>query len=182
MIQGGCMRRVIPAMLCLAIVLAATPARAASITFDSPTFNAGDLFSVTIGIENVTDLYTFSVDLNFDPAVVAPTGATAGTFLGGCCFFAILPGDPGGAPGIVQFIGDTLAGPVAGVSGSGSLALVSFTALASGNPAFALSNPFLLNSTGDPLEAELPSVPEPTALSLMALGLLAARRRLRQRR
>lgn len=175
------MRRVIPAVLCLAILVAAAPARAASITLDSPSFNAGDLFSVTIAIENVTDLYTFSVDLNFDPGVVTPTGATAGAFLGGCCFFAILPGDPGGAPGVVQFIGDTLAGAVPGASGSGTLALVSFTALASGNPGFALSNPFLLNSTGDPIEADLPSVPEPTALSLMALGLLAVRRRFRAR-
>ena len=119
--------------------------------------------------------------MSFDPAVVAPTGASADGFLGGCCFFAILPSDPGGAPGIIQFIGDTLAGPVSGVSGSGSLALVSFTALASGNPGFALSSPFLLNSTGDPIEADLPSVPEPTALSLLTLGLIALRRRFRPR-
>ena len=173
------MRRVIPAVFCLAILLAATPARAASITLDSPSFNAGDLFSVTIGIENVIDLYTFSVDLSFDPAVVAPTGASAGGFLGGCCFFAILPTDAGGAPGVIQFIGDTLAGPGPGKDGSGSLALVSFTALASGNPGLALSSPFLFNSTGDPIEADLPSVPEPTALSLLTLGLIALRRRFR---
>ena len=171
------MRRVIPAMLCLAFLLTAAPARAAAITLDSPSFNAGDQFSVTIGIENVIDLYTFGVDLNFDPAVVTATGASAGGFLGGCCFFAILPGDPNGAPGVVQFVSDTLFGPVPGVSGSGTLALVTFTALTSGDPRFALSQLELRDSVGEPIAADLPSVPEPTVLPLLALGLLAARRR-----
>jgi hypothetical protein len=175
------MRRLIPAVLGLVMVLAAAPAHAARITLGTPTFSAGDTFEVTIGIENVTDLFTFSIDLSFDDTVVAPKGASAGGFLGGCsiCFFAIFPDDPFGVPGMIQFISDTRTGPTAGVSGSGSLAVLTFDALMAGDPGFVLSSPIFLSSGLEPtlIDVELPSVPEPATLSLLALGLYALRRR-----
>jgi hypothetical protein len=173
------MRRLIPAVLGFVMVLASAPARAATITFASPTFNAGDTFDVTIGVDNVSDLFTFSIDLSFDDAVVTPKSAAPGGFLGGCsvCFFAIFPDDPSGVAGMIQFISDTRIGPVAGVSGSGSLAVLTFEALTAGDPGFVLSSPFFLDPAGNLLDVDLPSVPEPATLSLMALGLYALRRR-----
>ena len=150
------------------------------ITFDAPAFSAGDTFTVTVGIEDVVDLYTFSFDLAFDPGVVTPTDAVAGAFLGGSFFFAIFPDDPFGVPGTIQFISDTLTGQVPGVSGSGDLALVTFLALTGGDPGFALSNALLFDSAGGLIEADLPAtIPEPVTLPLLALGLLALHRRRR---
>jgi general secretion pathway protein D len=171
------MRRAILAPLLL-VMLAATPARGATIAVGSPSFNAGETFTVAITVQDVTDLVTFSVDLSFDPALLEATGASAGSFLGGCCFFARLPSDPFGVPGVVEFITDGLPGQGPGVSGSGDLALITFLALAAGDPQLALANIILINSADELIEVDVPTtVPEPAVLVLLACGLAALRRR-----
>lgn len=174
------MRRSIVALVFGVMLVAAAPARAASITVGAPAFNAGDTFTVTVSVQDVTDLFTFGFELSFDDAVVSPIDASPAGFLDpSAFFFPIFPDEPViGIAGTVQLFG-SLVGAVPGVSGSGDLAFVRFLALASGDPMFALANIALFDSLGGTIEAEVPTtVPEPAALVLLAFGLAALRRRL----
>src|ERR1700722_2203091 len=77
---------------------------------------------------------------------------------------------------------DTLVGPGPGANGSGTLAIINFSALMSGNSAINLSNVFLLNasggnisfslSNGNVIVGNISAVPEPESLSLLLIGLL----------
>lgn len=110
----------------------------------STTSGVGGSFSVDINISSITDLYAYQFDLAFDPAILSATGVTAGLFLSGGAGF--VPGIIDNVAGTITFTADSLTGPVSGVSGSGTLASLQFTALAPGTSALTLSNLIFLDS------------------------------------
>lgn len=190
-------RLIIASLLFIAALLVAAPARAASITFESLVANQGDEFTLGIRVTDITDLFTFGFDLVFDPTILRATSIVEGDFLasgidtqdGGTVFF---PGEF--SEGLLSLTLGSLFGPTQlGASGSGILAFITFQSLLGGDSNLALSNVFLLDSTGTGTEipadiingsvtvAPPTSVPEPSTLGLLGIGLAAlARKRLRR--
>jgi Cohesin domain/PEP-CTERM motif len=176
--------------LCLVLFvgLFARPLVASPIVSIEPASNAvvtGSSFFLDVNITGVTDLFSFSFDLSYDPALLAVNEVVEGGFLpsaGGTFFSA---GDPP-AGGSVTNIFDVLLGAFPGVDGDGTLARINFTALAAGVSTVSLSNLFMLDSTVSGISAStldasvtasVPTaspIPEPGTMVLVGSGLLAA--------
>ena len=120
-----------------AAVLEVTPS---SLTTSSSTF------SLDIAVTGISDLYAFQFDLGFDPTILAVTSKSEGSFLpsGGATFF--IPGTIDNVGGTVSNTADTLLTAIAGVSGSGTLAVIDFQVLGPGTSPINLFNAQLLDS------------------------------------
>ena len=160
-------------LICLATLFAAS-ACAATIRIDPPSSSVavGGTVSVNVGLLDIADLYGFQFDLAFNPAALTATGVTDGGFLSGGFF---IPGSIDNALGAISFTANTLLGPGAGASGSGSLAIIRFTGRAAGTSPLTLSNPILLDSQSGDIAASIQNgsvtvgaVPEP--ISALLLG------------
>jgi Cohesin domain/PEP-CTERM motif len=144
------------------------------LTIQGPTtVSQGSSLAVDVNIVSVTDLYGFQFDLGFNPSVLMATMVSEGAFLpsGGSTFF--IPGTIDNTNGIVAATADTLTGALSGVSGSGTLAVFDFTAIANGATGLTLSNVILIDSNGNLINT-VGNTPEPSALILFAVTLLGA--------
>src|SRR5712691_433538 len=165
----------------LAGLFMAFPIFAGTIDIQPPALTVfkGQTFSVNVHVTAITDLYAFQFDLGFAPGILQATGViTEGSFLpgGGATFF--LPGSIDNVAGTISFTADSLLGPTPGVTGTGTIATVQFTAIQYGISPMNLSNVALLDSTFSDIVAgstngSVAVVPEPTGWSLAALGLVA---------
>jgi hypothetical protein len=132
-------------------------------------------FSFSVRVADITDLFAFQFDLAFDPAILSAASVTEGSFLrnGGSTVF--VPGTINNTAGTINFTGDSLIGPIQGVSGSGTLATVNFQAFRPGMSPIALSNVVLLDSdlrgiTANTVNGTVTVIPEPASWLLLAAG------------
>ena len=154
-----------------------------SITPSANNVLVGDTFSLFLNIASVTDLFGWQVDIDFGPAGLLNALTIAqGGFLGGGT--SGITGTIDNGTATILAMANSLTG-VTGVSGSGVLAQISFTAMAIGNAVISISNVLLLDSY---LESIFPdptvsasvnitaasAVPEPSTFVLLSFGLAAA--------
>jgi hypothetical protein len=114
------------------------------------------------------------------------TSVSEGSFLNGgvagTTFF--IPGTIDNTGGTISLNADSLIGPPPGVDGDGILLVFDFTALNPGTSALTIENEILVDSGGNiisdtttggsvTVEAAIPTVPEPSTLLLLSLGVLA---------
>jgi hypothetical protein len=146
--------------------------------------NVGTTISYDINISNVTDLFAFQFDLTFNPTIVSAVSIAEGSFLssGGATF--PVPGVIDNIGGTITTNADTLIGP-SGVSGSGTLAILTLQGVAAGSSNISLANAILLDSTASPISnVSLQSgsitvngtvaTPEPGSLLLLFVGMAAS--------
>jgi len=112
----------------LALLLAGPAVADATLSVQPPSSRAlpGQSFTVSVDLASVTDAYAFQFDVTFDPTLVRLTSVANGGFLPGDNF----SGGIVNADGSVRFVYDLLTGPVAGRSGGGTLATLTFETFA----------------------------------------------------
>lgn len=160
----------------LALALLA-PAQAAPVLQMNAVQTDGGV-TLTVQVQDISDLYAFQFTLNYDPALLtARDGGTEGSFLagGGSTFFG--PGEIDSAAGTISYVFNTLIGDVPGVSGSGDLASFSFGVARGGFASFSLSDVLFMDVAFDDIDVAtselVTEVPEPASLWLAGAGLFA---------
>ncbi len=142
-----------------------TPRPPPNITFISDNINAGansivlvltatgtDSFTLTLTANSVTDLFGYALDIVFDPTMITLANSQFGVFLnaeGVTVTSQMVQTTPG-----TLIIGQSRVGAVAGVTGSGALLTLDFTAIAAGSTTIAIQNAGAFASTGAALATE----------------------------
>lgn len=142
----------------------------------------GSSFNVGIDVQDITDLYAFEFDIEYDSAKIFLNTVSEGTFLSdsGTTFF--FEGLNDTSSGVLSFASNTLISPIAGASGSGNLINLSFDTLDIGFSDLIISNVIFLDSNLLDISANIESggfsiisgsttVPEPSTIVLLALGI-----------
>jgi len=153
-----------------------------SVLPSSTIVGTGGSVTVDIDVSDVTDLYAFLFDIGFTPGILSATFLSEGGFLPRGGTTAFISGAIDNSTGTISFTADTLLGPVIGVNGSGTLAVLQFVAGAPGTSQVDLSNLILLDSNllsinanslgGTATVAGVSAVPEPSSLLLISSGFI----------
>lgn len=128
------------------------------------TADVGDTVTVTIKVNDVTDLYVFQFDITFDPNVLEAVSISEGDFLSSHGATTGLAGTIDNTLGTITGITCALTGAT-GATGSGTLATVTFNALADGTSNIVLSNVVLSNSS----LTEIPSTSEDGSVTVVTV-------------
>ena len=169
-------------LLLAASLLGVLPAYCTTLTVSPATTDTtlGQLVSLDIDVADISDLYAWQFDVDFDPSVLSVVGISEGAFLasGGATFF--VPGTIDNSDGSVGFNADTLIGPLFGVDGSGTLATVEFDTIEAADSAVTLNNIILLDSNFNNINftstngsinvSVTAAVPEPNSVALILAG------------
>ncbi len=169
-------------------------AHAALLSFSSPNLTVieGQTFSVDVRITNAVDLYGYQFDIGYNPLILSAVSVSEGGFLplGGPTLW--IPGIIDNTSGLIDDTAGTLQSAISGVDGTGVLASISFKALATGMSAINIFDVIGLDSQLADITIEGlqsinitvnsgggNSVPEPTILLLLIVGLMALITRVR---
>jgi len=113
------------------------------------TANPGESFTINVNVQDIVDLYSYQVQVNFDPNVLEATGAQEGPFLPEG---TTSPDGTYFVPPVIEddniFLACVTLGRYPGVSGSGTLFNVTFNVLDAGTSDLDFSEMMFLNSTG----------------------------------
>ena len=179
--------RVRVALVLMCLVVAALPISAYAVptlAAGSATVNVGDTFDILISITGAVELTSWQFDLAFNPSIIRANSVTEGPFLSesGTKTTLFSSGVIDNVTGHITLVTDSFVDLPPGPSGSGVIADISFTALALGISPLTLSNVFLNDldsgfsiTNGQVTVLGTARVPEPATLTLLALGLAAAR-------
>lgn len=111
-----------------------------------------EAFSLNITVSNVTDLYLWVVNVEWNSTVLDFLQYVEGPFLKQGGETTIM--DSGVSPGKISELACTLLGDVAGVNGSGTLVTLTYTALTVGTTSVNITFSDLLNSAGQSISHE----------------------------
>ena len=130
-----------------------SPGTGFAFSTDTTSVRVGDTFTLHINAEKVTDLAGWQFDLTFDPDVLEAVEINEGDFLktgGGTTF--VQKGTVDNAGGKIAGLSAALISE-SGVTGTGTLLSVVFSAKAGGNSQLALHNFQLGSTTGEVIPA-----------------------------
>ena len=143
------------------LLFAGTAAFADAVVTPSPgQVGPGQQFTVAINITGPTvkgvasgasDVYAFQLDISYPSSLVRAKKVDDGTFLSGAGTAFFSPGEIDNGSGSVSHIFGTLVTAPAGASGSGTLATITFQAVAAGTPQITVSKITLLDSSLNPI-------------------------------
>jgi len=177
----------------LALFVTGVAAQSATLTATSSqaSYTVGSSVRVDLTVSNVADLYAFQLDVSFDPAILSVQFADeAGDFLANGVSFS--PGLIDNTTGSVRFIADAMSGTSSSVTGSTTLATLTFAGIGPGTANVVPTNIILLDSQLSPIDVSATGmsidvagtnpVPEAGTYQLVGTGILVlCFRLLRQR-
>jgi len=120
-----------------------------SLTPSSVSVTNGNEFNINVNIENITDLYGFQFDLQFDSSILEHISSTEGGFLkndGNATIF----GEGNSSAGYLDNVFASRYGTDYGTSSSGVLAIIKFKAIGVGSSSIEIVNDRLVNSSVNP--------------------------------
>ncbi|MDE0427492.1 MAG: cohesin domain-containing protein [Candidatus Poribacteria bacterium] len=127
-------------------------------TFSEPKVHVGDTFTLDLSTEDVYDLAGWQFDIAFDPTILEAVEVNEGDFLkegGGTTFFQKETID--NATGKITKLSSARLSED-GVTGTGTLLSVTFTAKTPGQTQLTLENFQLAAITGEPIPVGLPEI------------------------
>lgn len=119
-----------------------------SVSPASQTIAQGSSVSVTININNVSDMFGAAFDLIYDPAILSFVSASKGSFLEQGGNSTTLATSNSNGTLIVGYSRQAVGGVSTGVAGSGTLMTLNFSTTASGTSALSFQNNALCAATG----------------------------------
>ncbi len=133
----------------------AAPAQDTTVKIEpaSISVDPGETFSVTVAIENVTDLGGFEFELTYNPARLAATDVVTGPFLGSTGR-AVIEVGPTYGTGSLSYGAISLPPPTEGPNGDGGLAFVTFQATSVGTSTLHLQNVKLRSTSVAPITTD----------------------------
>ncbi len=133
------------------INLKSSPSPSIELSTATPTFCNGPV-DVTIDLKNVVDLYGYQFEVGYDAAKVNATGAFVTSWFNGS---SVAPWNAACGAGLCKF-SETLTGSAA-VTGSGPVAKITLTGLASGTSNLVVKNVLLSDRDGNPTPVAAPA-------------------------
>ena len=147
MILSGILSRIAIISMILILFINTATAYQTNVNINAPE-KAVDDFSVTIGIEDVTDLNSGQFDLNFDPALMRVTGIDDGTIAKTTIPIADWASVSKNTIRVLFNLPD-----IDGVSGSGTLATIHFETIVPGDCVIDISDGLLVNNMAQVIPA-----------------------------